>query len=977
MTVGRRRRLIEVAFPLEEVSEHSRREKNVRHGHISTLHIWWARRPLAACRAFIYASLVDDPETDREREDLLKEVADLASWDAVRKPDQVVRPPEKGGSGLTGRQLLERARERILECNGGKPPRLLDPFAGGGAIPLEALRLGCEVEASDLNPVAVLILKGTVEYPQKYGRPLAEQVEQKRRGERASIAGVNGDVPTYIREAASRRQASFSEGDAVEAYRRNPLATDVRYWGNWMLERAREELAEFYPPDPDGSVPVAYLWSRTVPCPNCGAEMPLIRQYWLARKDNKKVALKPVIDHANKTVDFEVVEGEDVTGDPSEATTSRGDTVCLHCRQVVKAEYVRQAGRDGKMGAILTSVVLEAKGSGGKRYRADAPGDEQHYHAAARRLAELQAQHDADLPLVPDEPMPRHLTGGVITAFGFDTFGRLFNARQLLALAAFTRHVGDAHAEMLSADLDRQYSTAVSTYLGLAVDRLADRMSTLCRWDPSPKMEAIANTFGRQALPMVWDYAEAVPFSEASGGFQSSISWILLFLSTESFLSGQSTALLGDARDPRGSAAAVITDPPYYDAINYSDLSDFFYVWLKRSIGFLHGELLGLPLTPKKDQIVMNVHGGNGARDEENRKTAARRHYVEGMAQSFEAISKSLERDGIVGLVFAHIDPDAWATLIEGLLQARLIPDASWPIDTELENKVSRLGQARLSTSVWMACRPRLADAGWAFIGDVLEKMRPVIRERLLYFWSKGIRGADFFISAIGPALSVFGGHSRVLRPDGTEVTVRDFLDLVRKEATQVALEQVLMGADLGVVDSMTRQYVTWAWSYSRAPLDAGEAIALCLATGADYHEAVRPGSIAVEVREKSKKMVKLRTIRERGQRDDGLGLDSPARPAPLIDQLQRAAYLWGLNRPEELAAYRAALGETRWTALRTLGQAVAECLPDGDEDRRLVNGLLGSNVMASAAPRVASGHPPTKAGGPLPGFEEAMETDA
>ena len=311
-TTHRRKRLIEVAFPLEEVSAHSRREKNVRHGHISTIHIWWARRPLAACRAFIYASLVDDPPTDAEREELLKEVADLASWDAVRHPERVVRTKADGGSGLTGTQLLERARRRILDCNGGKPPNLHDPFAGGGAIPLEGLRLGCEVEASDLNPVAVLILKGTIEYPQRYGQPDSRP------------------VPDYICEAAKgSAQARFTDGDRAAAYRSNPLAMDVRYWGHWILERARQELAEFYPPDPDGSVPVAYLWTRTIPCPSCHAEMPLIRQYWLARKDRKKVALEPVIDRDNNRVDFRVVEGLDVTGDPAEATTSRGDTKCL------------------------------------------------------------------------------------------------------------------------------------------------------------------------------------------------------------------------------------------------------------------------------------------------------------------------------------------------------------------------------------------------------------------------------------------------------------------------------------------------------------------------------------------------------------------------------------------------------------------------------------------------------------------------
>ena len=306
-TITRRKRLIDVAFPLEEVSADARKDPYRGSPHPQTLHRWWARRPLAACRAFIYASLINDPDTDAEREDLLKEVADLSSWAAVRRPERVVREKKDGGSGLTGTELLERARRRILENNDGTPPKLLDPFAGGGAIPLEGLRLGCEVEASDLNPVAVLILKGTVEYPQKYGQPNSRE------------------IPAYIREAPSGTlQSGFAEVDMVEAYRRNPLATDVRYWGNRMLEKAREELAEFYPPDPDGSVPVAYLWSRTIPCPNCNVEMPLIRQYWLARKDRKRVALEPVIEREGMRVDFRVVEGADVSGDPSEATTSGG-----------------------------------------------------------------------------------------------------------------------------------------------------------------------------------------------------------------------------------------------------------------------------------------------------------------------------------------------------------------------------------------------------------------------------------------------------------------------------------------------------------------------------------------------------------------------------------------------------------------------------------------------------------------------------
>ena len=952
-TQPRRKRLIEVAFPLEEVSAHSRREKNVRRGHISTLHIWWARRPLAACRAFIYASLVDDPGKDAQREELLKEVADLASWDAVRHPDNVVRAKADGGSGLTGTQLLERARRRILDDNGGRPPKLLDPFAGGGAIPLEGMRLGCEVEASDLNPVAVLILKGTLEYPQKYGQPDSRP------------------VPAYIHQAAARNpQSGFTDGDPALAYRRNPLAADVRYWGHWMLERARKELADFYPPDPDGSVPVAYLWSRTIPCPSCGAEMPLIRQYWLARKDKKKVALVPELDRENNRVDFKVVEGPNVIGDPAEATTSRGDTRCLLCEQVVKGANIREAGRKGKMLVMPTAVVLNANGKGGKSYRADTVEDSSSYAAAADRLRDLQTRHQGDLSLVPDEPIDPKTLGLRVDAFGLDQWSKLFNPRQLLTLATFARLVGEAHAQMREQGLDERYAKAIAAYLGLAVDRLANQQSTLSRWNVvGEKLEGL---FARQALAMVWDFAEGNPFSGATGDFRGALVWIhevILHSSLASDVVGVTTHVKDVAASSvQGEDAPfgiIVTDPPYYDAIDYAGLSDFFYVWVKRSLGSLEQDLLSLPLTPKKQQAIMASETGDAIE---------RQRYVSMMAQAFRAMSASLDSGGLTDVVFAHTDSDAWATLIEGLLGSDLVPGASWPIDTEMQSKVSAENRANLKTSVWMACRKREEAAGEAFLGDVMEEMRPVIRERLLYFWSKGIRGADFFISAIGPALSVFGRHNSVLRPDGSAVTVREFLDVVRRESTDVALEQVLHGADLGVIDPVTRQYVMWVWSYSRAPLDAGDAIALCLATGAAYQDVTRPDSIAAEVREKSKKMVRLRTIRQREMDDEDFGNGTPARPTPLIDQLQHAAWLWGQNLTERLGVYRGALGEARWTALRTLGQAVAECLPSGDEDRRIILGLLGSSVMAVAAQPNAQGRSGQRAGAALPGFAPTEE---
>ena len=830
----RRKRLIEVAFPLKEVSAHSRREKNIRHGHISTLHIWWARRPLAACRAFIYASLVDDPDTDAERDALLREVADLANWDAVRHPDRVVRNPEDGGSGLTGTELLKRARERILACNDGKPPKLLDPFAGGGAIPLEGLRLGCEVEASDLNPVAVLILKGTLEY-------------------------------------------------------------------------------------------------------------------WLARKPKKRVALEPVIDSETGTVDFRVVEGEDVTGTPGQATTSRGDTRCLLCGQIVKAAQVHDIGRQGEMSARMTAVVLQPSGKGGKRYRSPNTGDMDAFCAAQRQATTLGSQTLFDLPAVPDEPLAYHPQYMLVREYGLDEWGKLFNQRQLLALVTFARLIGDAHSAMQAASLDDDYAAAICTYLGVAVDRQATRTSTGSFWDAGG--ETLQQIFARQALPMVWDYAESAPLEESSGGFSSNLDTLVGAIRQQSFESVPAVALKRDARAQVTSQHdCVVTDPPYYDSINYADLSDFFYVWAKRSIGFLHPELFALPLTPKREQIVMNrylSHTDNGVQPDVD----ARQGYVDGMRQAFDAMAGNVKTPGLAGVVFAHTDPDAWATLIEGLLQAGLIPDATWPIDTEIPSGLKTVGQARLKTSVWMACRKRDGEAVDTFLGDVLVEMQPVIRERLLYFWGEGIRGADFFISAIGPALSVFGRHLRVLNPDGSEVSVRDFLDIVRRESTAVALEQVLQGADLGMVDSITQQYVTWVWSYSRAALDAGEALALCLATGTRLDDVTRDHSIAVTARQRSKKVVKLRTIAERAREDDDLGGESSGRTAPLIDQLQCAAWLWGQNQSDRLGKYREALGESRWQALLTLGQAVASCLPEGDEDRRVILGLLGATVRATEAP--------------------------
>ena len=559
--------------------------------------------------------LVYDPPTVAGREELLKEVADLASWGAVRRPERVVRERSKGGSGLTGTQLLDRARRRILEDNEGKVPTLLDPFAGGGAIPLEGLRLGCEVEASDLNPVAVLILKGTLEYPQKYGQPNSRE------------------VPDYIHEAAKdSNQSRFTEGDLVAAYEHNPLATDVRYWGNWMLEKARKELAEFYPPDPDGSVPVAYLWSRTIPCPSCNAEIPTIRQYWLVNNEKKQVYLEPVIDQENNRVDFEVCQGPITAGNPAEATSSGGDARCLLCKQVVKADQVHNIGGKGQIGARLIAVATVRAQETGKHFRKANQRDKEIVTLSEQRILEITSQNDPELSFAPNEPLAYHPQYMLVREYGLDQWGMLFTSRQILCLATLNGLVKSAHSAMLRSGLEPMYSVAIATYLGLAMSRLASENSTLARWNVSG--QKVQGALGLQALPMVWDFAEVNPWGGSVGDAFSSLelaSSVIQFCS-KAAENGQARVLSRDARRQAGQGfTSVITDPPYYDSINYGDISDFFYVWLKRSIGILYPDLLSLPGTPKRNQIVMNIYSlSEPIGDEQNMKSAALRKYVEG-----------------------------------------------------------------------------------------------------------------------------------------------------------------------------------------------------------------------------------------------------------------------------------------------------------------------------------------------------------
>jgi len=886
---------IETTFPIREVSKEGAQEKNIRHGHISTLHIWWARRPLATSRATIYAALMPVPQ-DTENEKNF--IANLARWENSLEP-----------------MIIREARRRILEANGGKPLRILDCFAGGGSIPLEALRLGCEAHAVDLNPVAVLILKAVLEFPQKFGRP-----------KKVCVKTELGKFEQQV----------------------NPLLEDVKRWGEWVLEEATKELGCFYPSDPDGSIPVGYIWARTVRCQNpaCGAEIPLMRQFWLAKKDTKKVALKLLVDREKKTVDFRIVESAEIDFDPSEGTTARATVLCPVCGGGIGDKSLRREFQEGRAGQRMVAVVVHHPGRQGKSYRVATEKDVEVFQKAAEYLEkkrlELWAEWGFDP--VPDEPTPEGKGQGAERAFsvrnyGLNAWGDLFNPRQKLALITFAEKVRQAHERMLAEGYEEEYAGAVATYLALGVDRLADYNSGIARWVSHG--EFVGNTFTRQALPMVWDYFELSPYSEATGDWNSALNWIVRVIDHCS----RANSNFNPANITQASATSlpypddyfdcVSTDPPYYDNVPYSYLSDFFYVWLKRTVGDLYPDLFATPLTPKSEEIVAYSLGEGGL--EEGKK-----FFEEMLTRAFSEIRRVLKPEGIAVIVFAHKTTAAWETIINALLDAGLYLTASWPLNTEMKARLRAKESAALASSIYMVCRKRTSEET-AYYAQVREEIARRIEERLKQFWQDRIRGADFFISAIGPAVEVFGRYAKVEKLSGERVTVAELLEYVRKLVSEFALKRILQGADLGGVDREMRFYLLWRWTFNSAAVHFDEARKLAQAAGAELAEMWNGAKLV----KKEKEMIRVLGPHERGEKIE--------KPANQVDVLHRACYLWekNLQKLREFLEDTGYLGNERFWMV---AQALSEVLPDGDKEKQLLQGLLSGRGIYSTPNRGAGG---------------------
>jgi putative DNA methylase len=785
-----KRKLIEVALPLEKINEQSAREKSIRHGHPSTLHLWWARRPLAACRAVLFAQLVDDPSSHpekfpteqaqkAERERLFDIIERFVDWDNVN--DEA---------------LLTDARQEILRSTGPKPPPILDPFCGGGSIPLEAQRFGLEAHASDLNPVAVLITKALIEIPPRFaGRPPVHPNGQKQIVE-GGYRGAQG------------------------------LAEDIRYYGEWMRNEAEKRIGDLYPkaklpPESGGgeATVIAWLWARTVASPNpaCGgAHVPLVRSFWLSSKTGKQAWVEPVVDRASNTYRFEVRTG---IGRPQEGTVNRHGGTCLLSGVPMPFEYIRSEGQAGGIGARLMAIVAE--GPSGRVYIAPIREHEVVAKAASpawKPEADLEGKAAVNVPL-----------------YGLTRQCDLFIPRQLVALTTFSNLVMEARAKVLEdalragmaedgkgledgGDAAKPYADAVAVYLAFAVDRAVDAWSSLASWRTSA--EATRGTFARQALPMVWDYAEANPFSGSCGNWaDASVEWIAQVVE-ELPCSAEGTAKQFDAtQSVNGITSPVIsTDPPYYDNIAYADLSDFFYVWLRRSLGKVLPSLFSTVLVPKAQELVATPYrfGGDAAK--------AKAFFERGLAEAFGKIRAAQNPDFPITVYYAfkqtetdgedeegrpsQVTSTGWETMLEALISTGFMVTGTWPMRTERLSRPVASDANALASSIVLVCRQRPADAPVTTRRDFTSSLKRDMPGALRTLQQGYIAPVDLAQAAIGPGMAVFSRYAKVIEADGSPMRVRTALALINQVLDEYLTEQE------GDYDPDTRWAVGWFEQY-------------------------------------------------------------------------------------------------------------------------------------------------------------------
>jgi putative DNA methylase len=785
MAVQYRPKLIEVAIPLDDINAQSAREKSIRHGHPSTLHLWWARRPLAACRAILFSQLVDDPSAYVEDE--VKQKAERERLHGIIR--RLIR-----WENSSDQAILDEARREIIRSCEGAPPPILDPFCGGGSIPLEAQRLGLEARAADLNPVAVLITKALLEIPAKFA-----------------------DHPPVFPGAA---------GERISWPAATGLAEDVRRYGAWMRDEAEKRIGHLYPKAKISGVDttvIAWIWVRTVACPNpaCGGTMPLVRSFWLGKKQGKARYVIPVPD--GKRVRFEIAGPG---GRPREGTVSRTGAVCLLCGTPVLLSYIRAEGKAKRMGTQLMAIAAE-----GKRQRYYLPPAEEH-----EKAADVPRPDD-----VPDEELPRQALGFRVQGYGMRTWADLFTNRQLIALTTFSSLIQEARETARTHGAEPGYTDAITTILALITSRLADRHSKLVPWDSSTKQESPSHVFTRQAIAMTWDTAEANPFGQSTGNFKDAVeqaSSVLERLPAK----GSGTVIQQDARYADAKNALVVaTDPPYYDNVGYADLSDFFYVWLRRSLSEVYPEITATLLAPKADEIVADPfrHGGveNARKFFKNRFeevfSTIRRNTPAGYPISFFYAYKQSVEDNDGG----HTST-GWEILLDSILDAGWTITATWPIRTELQNRLRTINSNALVTSIIVTCRPRDERADASDRRSFLKSLRAELPGALQKLKQSNIAPLDTRQAVIGPGMAIFSRYSRVNEANGERMPVHVALKLINQVLDE--LQSQLSGN----VSADTRWCVEWfkQHGFDEGLYDAAETLSKGMDTGIET--LVRVGTL-------------------------------------------------------------------------------------------------------------------------------------
>lgn len=902
------KRYIEDVLPLGELNKYAQKGGGI--GSLNAMHPYFARRPLTASRAMTLAALVDAPRTEAERKALEELLIKLSSEEWPDKP-----------------KLLQRAQELIRQAHGGRAPRVLDPFAGGGSMPLEAMRLGCEATALDLNPVAYLALIASLIYPQQFSDSQEASDE--------TLPGLQSDKkPTY------------------------KLVEDVRYWAEWVMAQAEAQIGDCYPVDPDGAVPVAYLWAKTITCPHCGEEIPLIKRCWLQKGEGREpIAYRLNVGKAAKTYTVEILRGEAAVQSEPGQGTMRGATVeCIYCETPSERQRIVAQGQAGQMGQHLLVVVLYREGETGRDFRPATDADRVTYAKSTEKLDQAKAEgydfwgFERLLSVVPDEPTPPSRARSVsIRLYGITEWGHLFNDRQALALTTLGQQIR-AVRELL-ADEDGDYARAVALYLSILLNRYITRSSTATIWDLT--RYTINNLFARHDIQMTWDYAEANPFSGRAASWDSQLNALLTSIANLINSDGvPATVRLGSAAqlplDWTGLFNAVICDPPYYDSVTYGDLTDYFYPWHKRIVGDDYPEAFVTEVTPKDEELVQEAiyHGGT--------KAAAKQFYEDGMAQAFDEMHRVLHDDGIAVIMFAHKKSGAWETLVGALIRAGFQVTASWPLNTE-GRRLQSYRAVALASSVYLVCRKRSrTEAPTGYLEDIETELRRAIRRYLERFWAAGIGGADFFMSAIGPGLSVYSRYARVERYDGTRVEVGDFLDLVRHEVAAFAIERIVGQKGFSErLDQPTQFYLLWRWGYNDWDVPDGEAVLLSTAVGIELNVLMsRVGLVG-----KVKKKLRLLGPADRAEKLEKVPERVAAGGAvPLVDVLHKACLLWQADRQEDLSALVAARGGEMWP----VAQAIVELLPKDNPERKALLSLLGTRLdLESRAQRWAETHRP------------------